>query len=101
MNNLIPDNGIRFNNYSVGNVIDEGKQAIFFTFTSDYAVSKIEATGELLDGSGKTLYTFDCASGIGTPSKTPEIFIRVEADLAKKVRSVSITSLKAYTTEKI
>ena len=100
-NNLIPKDSIRFKNYSVGNVIDEGKQAIFFRFASDYSVSKIEATGTLLDDSGKTIHTFEYSSGIGSPSKTPEIFIRVEADIAKKVRSVSITNLKAYTSENV
>ena len=99
--NLIPEDNIRFKNYSIGNVIDEGKQAIFFRFVSEYSVMRIEATGVLLDGSGETIYTFDYSSGIGAPSKTPEIFIRVEADVVKKVKSVSITSLKAYTSEDI
>ena len=37
----------------------------------------------------------------GTPSKNPELAIRVDKDLISKVKSVSFTKIKAYTTEEI
>ena len=43
----IPENNITYVRLSIGNVIQDGKQAIFFKFASDYTVTKIEIAGTL------------------------------------------------------
>lgn len=97
--NSIPEHNITYTHFEIGNVIDEGKQAIFFNFTSDYTVNKIEIAGTLLDKNGNTIDTFDTAITFGTPSHNPKPVIRIEAELIRTVASVSFTRIKAYTIE--
>ena len=99
--NEIPKDNISYINFTFGNVIDEGKQAVFFNFNSDYTVSKIEFAGALLDGDGNVIYSFDTSMNFGTQSCNPEPVIRIEADLIKSVKSVSFSKVKAYTKEEI
>ena len=99
--NMIPQNNIRYTYLEFGNVIDEGKQAVFFNFSSDYIVSEMEIAGVLLDINGNTIYTFDTTTTFGSPSKNPEPHIRIDANLIKNVVSASFTEIKAYTTEEV
>ena len=97
----VPEQSIRYVGFSLGNVIDDEKQAVFFKFESDYTVTKMEIAGTILDGSGNTVHSFDTSMVISSPSCNFELPIRIEADLIKRVRSVTFTKIKAYTTEKI
>ena len=99
--NTIPQNNINYTHLEFGNVIDEGKRAVFFNFTSDYIVSKMEIEGILLDRSGNTIYTFDNAISFGSPSNNPEFPITIDENLVKSVSSVSFTKIKAYTTQEL
>ena len=99
--NLIPEQGITYTNFVVGNVIQDGKQAIFFNFVSDYVVTKIEIAGTLLDKDGNVLHSFETSMTLDTPSYNPELPIRLEVGLVKQVRSVSFTKIDAYTTQSI
>ncbi len=97
----IPNDSIRYTNFTFGNVIQDDKQAVFFNFISEYTVSKLEITGTLLDKNGNAIDSFDTSMSFGTPSQTPEMPIRIDQNLIKNVKSVSFTKITAYTTEKI
>lgn len=98
---IIPEQNIKYTNFEFGNVIQDGKQAVFFAFVSDYAVTKIEVAGTLLDKNGDTVHAFDTAMQFGTPSKNPEIAIRIESGLIKYVKTVSFAKITAYTNEEV
>ena len=100
-NAIVPDGNTSFKNYTIGNVIDEGKQAVFFNFVSNYNIKKLEISGHLLDSSGNTIYTFETTQALSTPTKKPEVFIRIASDLVKRVRSVTFTKITAYTADDI
>ncbi len=97
----IPEQSINYTNFTLGNVIQDGKQAIFLCFVSDYTVSSIEVSGALLDKDQKVIYSFEHSSSFRSPSYNPELAIRVESGLIKYVNSVTFTEIKAYTTEKV
>lgn len=99
--NEIPEQSIAYTNFTFGNVIQDGKQAVFFNFVSDYAVTKMEIAGTLLDKDGNAIHSFDTSMTFGTPSYNPEPAIRIEKDLIKNVKSVSFKKTKAYTTQNI
>ena len=64
--NVIPQNNISYTHLEFGNVVDEGIQAVFFNFSSDFIVIKLEINGVLLDKSGDTIYSFDSALTFNT-----------------------------------
>ena len=97
--NEIPEQNINYTNFTFGNVIQDGKQAVFFNFASDYTVTKMEIAGTLLDKDGNVIHSFDTSMTFGSPSNDPELAIRIEKELIKNVKSVSFTKIKAYTTE--
>ena len=99
--NEIPEQNIYYTNFTFGNVIQDGKQAVFFNFVSDYTITKLEVAGSLLDKDNNAIHSFDNSMNFGTPSKNPELGIRIDKDLISKVKSVSFTKIKAYTTEEI
>ena len=99
--NEIPEQNIYYTNFTFGNVIQDGKQAVFFNFVSDYTITKLEVAGSLLDKDNNAIHSFDNSMNFGTPSKNPELAIRIDKDLISKVKSVSFTKIKAYTTEEI
>ncbi len=99
--NEIPEQSINYTNFTFGNVIQDGKQAVFFNFVSDYTVTKMEIAGTLLDKSGNIIHSFDTSMTFGTPSDNPELAIRIDKELIKNVKNVSFTKIKAYTTEEI
>ncbi len=99
--NTIPQNNITYTHLEFGNVIDEGKQAVFLNFSSDYSVTKMEIAGSLLDKSGNSIYSFDSSINFVNPSKIPEFPIRIDASLINDVRSVNFTKITAYTTQEI
>lgn len=99
--NEIPEQSINYTYYTFGNVIQDGKQAVFFNFVSDYTITKLEIVGSLLDKDNNAIHSFDTSTNFGTPSKNPELTIRIDKDLISKVKSVSFTKIKAYTTEEI
>ena len=99
--NEIPEQNINYTNFTFGNVIQDGKQAVFFNFVSDYTITKLEVVGSLLDKDNNAIHSFDTSMNFGTPSKNPELAIRIDKDLISKVKSVSFTKIKAYTTEEI
>jgi len=99
--NLIPEGKISYTHFEIGNVIQDGKQAVFFNFSSDYTVNKIEIAGNLLDINGNTIYIFDTKMTFGTPTKNPEPSTRIEKDLIKQITSVSFTKITAYTAEEV
>lgn len=95
----IPKQSINYIDFTVGNVIQDGKQAIFFNFASDYVVEKMEIAGTLLDSYGNIIHSFDTLIKFGTPSYNPEMAVRVEKSIIKDVKSVSFSKIKAYTLE--
>ena len=97
--NEIPEQSITYTNFTFGNVIQDGKQAVFFNFASDYTVAKMEIAGTLLDKDGNVIYSFDESITFGTSSYNPEFAIRIDKELIKKVKNVSFAKIKAYTTE--
>ena len=97
--NEIPEQSITYTNFTFGNVIQDGKQAVFFNFASDYTVTKMEIAGTLLDKDGNVIHSFDESITFGTSSYNPEFAIRIDKELIKKVTDVSFTKIKAYTTE--
>ena len=99
--NEIPEQSITYTNFTFGNVIQDGKQAVFFNFASDYTVTELEVVGSLLDKNNNVIHSFNTSMNFGTPSKNPELAIRIDKDLISKVKSVSFTKIKAYTTEEI
>lgn len=99
--NEIPEQSITYTNFTYGNVIQDGKQAIFLNFASDYTVDKIEIAGTLLDKEKNGIHIFETSRTFDTPPYNPELFIRIEAGLVKYVESVSFTKIKAYTTQSI
>ena len=99
--NEIPEQNINYTYYTFGNVIQDGKQAVFFNFVSDYTITKLEVVGSLLDKDNNVIHSFDTSMNFGTPSKNSELAIRIDKDLISKVKSVSFTKIKAYTTEEI
>ena len=99
--NVIPQNNISYTHLEFGNVVDEGKQAVFFNFSSDFIVIKMEINGVLLDKSGDTIYSFDTALTFSSPSINPKFPIRIDANLIKNVNSAAFTKIKAYTTQEV
>ena len=99
--NEIPEQSITYTNFTFGNVIQDGKQAIFLVFVSDYTITKMEIAGTLLDKNGNAIHSFDTSMTLGIPSYNPKLAIRIEKDLIKNVKSVSFTKIKAYTMEKV
>lgn len=99
--NEIPEQSITYTNFTFGNVIQDGKQAIFLNFASDYTVDKIEIAGTLLDKEKNGIHFFETSRTFDTPLYNPELFIRIETGLVKYVESVSFTKIKAYTTQSI
>lgn len=99
--NEIPEQSIAYTNFTFGNVIQDGKQAIFLNFASDYTVAKIEVAGTLLDKDKNTMYAFEKSVSFDTPSYNPELYLRIEAGLVKYIEDVSFTKIKAYTTQSI
>ncbi len=99
--NIIPQDSISYTSLEFGNVIYEGKQAVFLNFNSAYPVIKIEIEGVLLDKNGNTIYTFDTTMNFGSPSNNPDVPIRIDANLIKSVKSASFTKIKGYTKEEI
>ena len=81
--NEIPEQNINYTNFTFGNVIQDGKQAMFLNFVSDYIVSKMEITGTLLDKTGNVIHSFDESITFENPSYNPEMHIRIEAGLVK------------------
>ena len=99
--NEIPEQSITYTNFTFGNVIQDGRQAMFLNFVSDYIVTKMEIAGTLSDKTGNVIHSFDASIAFGTPSYNPEMVIRIEKDLVKDVKSVSFSKIKAYTTQSI
>ena len=99
--NVIPQNNISYTHLEFGNVVDEGKQAVFFNFSSDFIVIKMEINGVLLDKSGDTIYSFDTALTFSSPSINPKFPIRIDEKHIKNVNSASFTKIKAYTTQEV
>ena len=99
--NEIPEQSITYTNFTFGNVIQDGKQAVFFNFASDYTVTKMEIAGTLLDKDGNVIHSFDESITFGTSSYNPEFAIRIDEELIKKVMNVSFTKMKAYTTQEL
>ena len=99
--NEIPTESIRYTHMEFGNVIDEGKRAVFFVFASEYSVSKMEIVGELLDREGNVIEQFDHAVSFSKPRKDTEMAIRIDKDLIEDIGGVTFTSIRAYTEEKI
>ena len=99
--NIVPTSSIRYTNFYMGNVIDDGKRAVYINFVSDYKVTKIEGAGKLLDQNGNQIYEFDTSLNFSSPTKSPKLIISVEANFIKKIKSVSFTKIKAYTKEAI
>ena len=99
--NEIPEQSITYTNFTFGNVIQDGKQAIFLNFASDYTVDKIEIAGTLLDKEKNGIHFFETSRTFDTPPYNLELYIRIEAGLVKYVESVSFTKIKAYTTQSI
>lgn len=99
--NEIPQNSITYTDFTFGNVVQDGKQALFFNFTSEYTVNSMEIAGTLLDKEENSIHSFDTSLTFGTPSYNPEFAIRVESGLVQYIKSVSFTKIKAYTLEKI
>lgn len=99
--NRIPINSINYVRFTLGNVIQDGKRAIFFEFVSDYAVTKIELAGELLNKNGEAIYSFDTAMSYTNPSRNPEFAIRIDKNLVESVNSVRFAKIAAYTNETV
>lgn len=99
--NIIPEQNISYEKFTMGNVIDEGKRAIFINFSSDYAVSKIEVAGSFLDINGNEVYKFSINKEFTTQTKNPEIYERIDAKLTNNIYSIKFTTIKAFTTETI
>ncbi len=99
--NEIPEQSINYTNFTFGNVIQDGKQAIFFNFVSDYTVTQIEVAGALLDIDKNVIHSFETSMTFGSPSFNPELAIRVESGLIKHVKSASFSKIKAHTTEQV
>ena len=97
----IPEQNIEYTYFTLGNVIDNGKRAVFFNFESDYIVTKMEFAGNLMNSSGQVIHSFDSSTNLGNGKINPEVAISIDADIAKNVRSVSFSKLNAFTTEKI
>lgn len=99
--NEIPEQCITYTNFTFGNVIQDGKQAIFLNFASDYTVTKIEIAGALLDKDENSIHSFETSLTFATPSYNPELSVRIEVGLVKYIESVSFTKIKAYTAQSI
>lgn len=97
----IPEQNIEYTYFTLGNVIQDGKRAVFFNFESNYTITKIEFTGYLLNSNGQAIHSFDSSISLGNGNKKPEVAIRVDADIVYDISSVSFTKIIAYTTEKI
>lgn len=99
--NVIPEQSINYINFTFGNVIQDGKQAVFFNFASDYTVTKMEIAGTLSDKDGNVIHSFETSMTLSNPTYNPEIHIRIEAGLVKYVDAVSFTKINAYTTQEL
>lgn len=98
---LIPSEKIVYTGFEFGNVIQDGKQAVFFSFTSPYLVSKIRIIGTFLDFNGNELVDFENAISFTTPSNQFQAHVRVEKEYIKKIKSVNFIQIEAYTKENI
>ncbi len=98
--NIIPDYNISYIGFSKGNVIQDGKQALFLKFSSDYNVIKMNASGHLLDISGAVIYDFSTVT-IATNSKNPEIHIREDYSIIQSTVNVIIDNVNSYTNENL
>lgn len=99
--NEIPEQSITYTNFTLGNVIQDGKRAMFLNFASDYKVTKMEIAGTLLDKNETALHSFDTSMAFANPSYNPEMYIRIESGLVNYIKSVSFTKIKAYTTQEL
>lgn len=99
--NVIPEQNVKYTHFQFGNVIDEGKRAVYLNFDSDYSVSKLEIAGTFKDSKGKVVHSFDTKMSFGTASENPKMIVMVDKDLISRISSVSFTKIKAYTTEQI
>lgn len=97
----IPTESIKYNGIEFGNVIDEGKRAVFMKFESDYAVVKMEIAGVAIATNGDTLYEFDFSTNFGNNPTNPRPAIRLDKDLITRVSYISFTKILAYTNEVI
>ncbi len=96
---LISDQDITYNCLQLGNVIDDGKIAVFLNFTSKYKVDKMELKGALLDRKGNAVYVFDDSTTFATPSLETKFIIMVDKALLGKISEASFVKINAYTTE--
>ena len=55
--NEIPEQSIYYTHFTFGNVIQDGKQAVFFNFVSDYTITKLEVVGSLLDKDNNVIHS--------------------------------------------
>ena len=97
--NKVPEQSINYTYYTFGNVIQDGKQAVFFNFTSDYTITELDVAGCLLNKNNDVIHSFETSMNFGTPSKNPELPISIDKELIKEVKGVSFTKIKAYTME--
>lgn len=99
--NLVPESSINYVGIGLGNVIDEGKRAIFIYFSCEYPITKLKASGFLLNPSGQTVLTFNETTTLSPARTNPSIVIRVDTNIVYNISSASITSIKAYTKSNI
>lgn len=98
---VVPEQSISYTGLSRGNVIDEGKIAFYINFSSEYEVIEIEGKGSLVDINGNTVQSFDTSLFFNKGTKNPKLIVRVDESVFTRIVSVSLTEVKAYTTEKI
>lgn len=97
----IPEQNIEYQGFEFGNVIDDGKRAIFFKFNSDYTVVQMEIAGVVIATNGDTLYEFDFSTNFSNVPTNPRPAIRLDKDLIIRVSYISFTKILAYTSEDI
>lgn len=98
---IIPKENIKFSHLTFGNVIQDGEQAVFLNFISDYKVTKIEYSGTFLDANKTIVHSFDSSLSFGTSSKSPSAVVMVESGIIKYIKTASVTKIIAYTDENI
>ena len=98
---VVPDNNIKYQSYFFGNVIDEGRQAVFLCFSSDYSIVKIEITGEMLNRTGNSIYDFEECMTFSSPTKSPRPVVLVDCSLINNIKSVRFTKIVAYTEDEL
>ncbi len=99
--NLVPENSINYEGIGLGNVIHEGKRAIYLYFSSEYSITRIEASGFLLSPTGQRVFPFNDNISLSPSTTNPAFTIMIDASLASSVSSASFTNIKAYTHSKI